>query len=75
MSHEITACYNSPLHCSWHNKDEPGKAYKVCFECKHAYQTIEELQETWMKESFITVTSPPENLSQIDFCPLCLHDF
>ena len=66
------------LHCYSHGVDEPGDgAFRICFECGHAYRTPEEIQREW------TANAPPDlpdretppPVEQIYFCGLCLHDW
>ncbi len=79
------ACDN--LHCYVHHVDELFDAFRVCFECKHAYRTERELIDTfnavmtqadaeaaangWAPLEFV----PVDDAEQIFFCPFCTHDF
>lgn len=65
-------------HCHWHEAHEPipENAYTVCGECMHVYATAEELIAAY-------IDNAPPNTPNLDtikvtdimFCPLCMHDF
>jgi len=69
----------APLHCWWHNTDEPDGGYRACFECRHVYATAEDLREAWRAEVAVAalpgavVVVPPAD--EIGACPLCAHDW
>jgi hypothetical protein len=69
------------LHCWSHDVDEvvfgPEPIYKVCFECKHVYQTEEELREAYIcnaPEMYKDMARRTKT-EDIYFCAYCLHDF
>jgi hypothetical protein len=73
--HPIEACYGSATHCHWHDIDEPGDAYRVCFECKHAFRSAAELLAEHSKHLAEFGQEPETDPEQVYTCPLCIHDF
>lgn len=74
--HEPTACYGSQIHCFWHNVDEPGRSYRVCFECRHAFTTEAALLTEHNKQLARYPELVPEtDVVRVFCCPLCLHDW
>jgi hypothetical protein len=75
-----------PVHCHWHNVDEPGTGYISCPECGHLYRTPGELRRAYRRHM---LTRPNWGVplwprlwaaltvraSRITFCQECIHDF
>jgi hypothetical protein len=73
-----------PVHCHWHNVDEPGTGYILCGECGHLYRTPRELRQAyrkavlhmqgmaWWRRIFQAATVRAGRRS---FCQFCVHDF
>lgn len=73
--HDPMACMGSLNHCYWHNVDEPGEPFKVCFECRHGFMTPAELL-AGHNEHLAEFGQPPEtDPQQVFCCPMCTHDF
>jgi len=73
--HQVTGSC-AAVHCYSHDVDEPGLAYRRCFECGHLYRDLGELQREWLAGAPPDMKGdpvPPE--SELCFCPLCLHNF
>lgn len=74
-------------HCHWHGTDEPAEgAYRVCFECSHAYRTAQDLlaaHNAAMAEMAKASRSfpptwehiPETDAGQVFSCPFCIHDW
>jgi len=65
-------------HCWSHDVDESDAgAWRVCFECRHVYQSPEELQREWTENAppDLPDRETPPAVERIYFCPLCLHDW
>lgn len=75
------------IYCHIHDCFEVMRpdAYQVCFECKHVYNTAEDLEEAYTRvvsemnrnaeawgNSILPVHRPAD---QIFFCQECIHDF
>ena len=64
--------------CYFHG-DEPVSegAYRVCFECGHCYPTADHLLNAYNTEAarYDLPHTPAVRPSDIDFCPLCTHDW
>ncbi len=75
MQHNFDRCKSPKDHCYFHNEDEPvtEDSFKVCYNCFHVYQTIDELN------SLASDDDPPEGTvfrtARIDNCPLCKMPF
>ena len=65
--------------CFVHDVNEADTRTSVrCFECKHVYLTEADMVETWnnmIEELGTGPSSKAKSVSDIPFCPLCLHDF
>lgn len=62
--------------CFWHGAEPvPRNAYKVCLECGHAWPTEEAFRESVLADYVQVGEDPPADLTQVDVCPLCTHDF
>jgi len=81
--HDIRLCYGSRLHCWSCHKDEPGKPASLypgggfpvlCYECHHLWLTPEDLLQAY-NEGGPEGVPPATEVSQIWFCPLCIHDW
>lgn len=89
MQHSPTdACASD--HCYYHHEDEPvhdGDYYHICYECKHAFRTPEELLAAENQLRLAIASDPydwhggpvpymPEtDPGKVFSCPLCNHDF
>lgn len=77
-THPVTdECMN--VHCWIHDVDEiaTDDSYKVCFECRHVYQTAERLWAAHLAH-YVGVAPadlPPFDPDRLVSCPLCAHDF
>lgn len=73
--HEERHCKNLKDHCYFHNEDElvTATSYKVCYNCFHVFQTMEELID------LADQNDPPEDTvfrtANISDCPLCRMPF
>lgn len=66
------------VHCWGHDVDEDSEgAWRVCFECKHAYRSPDELQREWVANAppDLPDRETPPPVERIYFCPLCMHDW
>lgn len=77
--------------CAYHNEIEPitDTTYKVCGECLHAWQTVEEFMEDcrkdanfmnassqkWLNDPFSVKVMTAADCFESGICPLCTHDF
>lgn len=59
--------------CFWHGDEPvPANAFRVCFECGHAWPTLEDFVADVHRTVVLKAENNPE---QLPFCPLCAHDF
>lgn len=76
----------APVHCHWHNLDEPGAGYITCLECGHLYRTAGELRRAYRRQMFriprfgvprwrIAWAALTARAARISFCQECIHDF
>jgi hypothetical protein len=74
--HPVEACYGSPLHCHWHDRDEPGEPFRVCFECRHAFMSAAELLAGHNRQlARYPEIAPEADVAKVFCCPFCLHDW
>lgn len=71
--HDGYECKSIDDHCYAHNVDEPVTAgtFRVCGECRHAFQTQADLVAADQKSLGEEARDP----SAIYSCPVCAHDF
>jgi hypothetical protein len=74
--HQVTASC-ADVHCAWHEDDEdPANAIRVCFECWHAYLTLDEIRQAWIAGAPPELRDEPAPpAEEIYSCPLCMHDW
>jgi hypothetical protein len=73
--HPPETCYGSALHCYWHNVDEPGDAYRVCFECKHAYLSAADLLAAHNAVLAGMGLEGESDVERVYCCPVCTHSW
>lgn len=74
--HDPTACYGSVSHCFWHDVDEPGEPYRVCYECRHAFMTEAELLAEHNRQlARYPELAPETDAARVFCCPFCIHDW
>jgi hypothetical protein len=73
--HPPETCYGSASHCHWHHVDEPGDAFRVCFECRHAYLSAAELLAGHNKVLAELGMSPETDEERVHCCAHCAHDW
>ena len=73
----------SLVHCAIHDKFELPQTYS-CLECRHQYKSSGDIIRTYnnmvaevYRRGGVPKREPPvaTKLSQVSFCPLCLHDW
>jgi hypothetical protein len=85
VPHPIEDCYGSRLHCHGCEVDELfdlETAFAVCGECRHVYQTREDLAREFLInhpdfDAYLNHGKPiaVPAAREIFFCPICIHDF
>jgi uncharacterized protein YqjF (DUF2071 family) len=73
--HPVEACYGSAIHCWAHNADEPGEAYRVCFECHHAYLSPADLLAAHNAVLAGMGLEAETDVERVLICPACSHNF
>ena len=73
--HGLEDCQAPGYHCYWHDVDEPGDAYRVCFECHHAYLSAADLLAEHNKVLASLGMEPETDVEQVFCCPCCTHNF
>jgi hypothetical protein len=73
--HPPETCYGSHCHCYWHNVDEPGDAFRVCFECHHAYLSAADLLAAHNAVLAGMGLGAESVVERVLICPACSHNF
>ena len=74
--HPVEVCYGSVAHCFWHDRDEPGDGYRVCYECRHLFATPGALLAEHNRQLAQYPDQEPEtDVSKVHCCPFCIHDW
>lgn len=73
--HPPQTCYHSALHCYRHNADEPGDAFRVCFECHHAYLSPADLLAAHNAVLAGMGLEGEGDVGRVACCAVCGHDW
>ena len=74
--HAAETCHGSQLHCFWHERDEPGEPWHVCFECKHNYLSAADLLAEHNRVlAEMGCDHRAIRAEAVFCCPFCLHDW
>jgi hypothetical protein len=73
--HPPETCYGSAIHCYWDNADEPGGAFRVCFECHHAYLSAADLLAAHNAVLAGMGLEAEGDVERVGICPACCHDW
>jgi len=74
-AHDLSDCQAPGYHCYWHNVDEPGDAWRVCFECHHAFLSAADLLAAHNAVLAGMGLEAETDVEQVHWCPACTHDW
>jgi hypothetical protein len=73
--HGLEDCQAPGYHCYWHNADEPGDAFRVCFECHHAFLSAADLLAEHNKVLAGLGLEAETDVERVHCCPECSHNW